>query len=237
LSLSYLKTNILYLLQKIDIFYYNSFSIIINNNNKTLLKMNSSIENYYYSLYKPDISSDHLSNAEYKIFMSEPNYTLLVVLYKILPKDVIQFITTYSTLLLDLAGRTLRRLDSSIDKCIFDDFKMIYDNEYMPNPNICNFFEFTEVNLYHLCECNDNNEAQISRNFYIKKCQCQNGKRFLAFKMIHNAAYQVVSTNYYERDMKKTDDDVATFNRMIDYVIDSGPIDEEYCPIFEPRYY
>ena len=199
--------------------------------------MDSSIKTYYYSLYNPDNAFDHLSNAEYKIVMAEPNYTLLVVLYKILPKDIIQFITTYSTLLVDLAGRTLRRLDASIDKCVFDDFKMIYDNEYMPNPNICNFFEFTEVNLYHLCECSEYNEAQISRNFHIKKCHCQNGKRFLAFKMIHNAAYLAVSTNYYKRDKKKTDTIVDTFNCMIDYVVDSGPIDEEYFPIFEPKYY
>jgi hypothetical protein len=197
--------------------------------------MESTIKTFYYSLYNPDISSDHLSNAEYKKLKAEPIYTLLVALYKILPKDIIQFISTYSTLLLDLAGRTLRRLDASIDNCIFDDFKMIYDNEYIPDPNICNFFEFTEVNPYHLCECSDYNEAQISRNFYIKKCQCQNGKRFLAFKMINNAAYQAVSTNYFKKVMKEID--IDTFNHMIDYVIDSGPIDEEYCPIYEPRYY
>jgi hypothetical protein len=197
--------------------------------------MDSSVKTYYYSLYNPDNTFDHLSNAAYKIIMAQPNYTLLVVLYKILPKDIIHFITTYSTLLLDLAGRTLRRLDASIDKCIFDDFKMIYDNEYMPDPNICNFFEFTEVNHYQLCECPEYNEAQISREFYIKKCQCQNGKRFLAFKMINNAAYQAVSTNYFKKVMKEID--IDTFNCMIDYVIDSGPIDEEYCPIFEPRYY
>ena len=196
--------------------------------------MNSSVENYYYTLYNPDNSYDHLSNAAYKIIMAESNYTLLVALYKILPKDVIQFITTYSTLLLDLASRTLRRLDASIDKCIFDDFKMIYDNEYMPDPNICNFFEFTEVNPYHLCECSEYNEAQISTNFYIKKCQCQNGKRFLAFKMINNAAYSAID---YERDMEKKDTNIDTFNCMIDYVIDSGPIDEEYSSIFEPKYY
>ena len=199
--------------------------------------MESSIKTTYYSLYNPDNSLDHLSNAEYKIIMAQPNYTLLVVLYKILPKDIIQFITTYSTLSLDLASRTLRRLDASIEKCMLDDFKMIYDNEYMPNLNICNFFEFTELNPYHLCECDENNEAQISREFYVKKCQCQNGKRFLAFKMIHNIAYRAIDTDYYKRDMKKTDTDVNTFNSMIDYVIDSGPIDEEYCPIYEPRYY
>lgn len=199
--------------------------------------MNSSIETDYRSLYNPDTSLDHLSNAEYKIVMAEPNYTLLVVLYKILPKDIIQFIVTYSPLLLNLAGRTLRRLDTSIDKCIFDDFIMIYDTEYMPNPNICNYFEFTEVNPYQLCECPDYNEVELSRNFYIKKCQCQNGKRYLAFKMIHNAVNHAIGVDYHKRDKKKTDAVVDTFNCMIDHVIDSGPIDEEYFPIFEPRYY
>ena len=89
--------------------------------------MNSS-KNLYYSLYNPDTSSDHLSNSEYIGLQAEPNYTLLVTLYKILPKDIIQFIVKYSPLFLNLAGRTLRRLDASIDKCIFDDFKIIYDS-------------------------------------------------------------------------------------------------------------
>jgi hypothetical protein len=199
--------------------------------------MNSSVKTNYYSLYNPDTSFDHLSNAEYKTLQAQPIYNLLVALYKILPKDIIQFIITYSPLLLNLASRTLRRLDASIEKCMFDEFKMIYDNEYMPNPDICNFFEFTEVNPYPLCECNENNEAEISRNFHVKECKCQNGKRFLAFKMIHNIADRAIDTDYYKRDMKKTDTDVNTFNSMIDYVIDSGPIDEEYCPIYEPRYY
>lgn len=197
--------------------------------------MNSSIETDYRSLYSPDTSFDHLSNAAYKSLQAQPIYTLLVVLYKILPKDIIQFIVTYSPLLLNLAGRTLRRLDASIDNCIFDDFKMIYDCEYMSDTNICNYFEFTEVNPYQLCECNENNEAQLSRNFHIKKCQCQNGKRYLVFKMIYNATNHAFGNNYFKKVMKKID--IDTFQRMIDYVIDSGPIDQEYSPIYEPKYY
>lgn len=188
----------------------------------------------YYNLYNPEISSDHLSNAAYKTLRAEPNYTLLVALYKILPKDIIQFIVEYSSLLLNLAGRTLRRLDASIDKWMFDDFKMIYDNEYLPDPNICNFFEFTEVNPYHLCECTKYKEVELSRNFYIKECRCQNGKRYLAFKMIYYLKYKPVGINIY-----KTHDNIDenTFQRMIDHVIDSGPIDTEYLPIYEPKYY
>lgn len=192
-----------------------------------------SSKTHYYNLYNPDNAMDHLSNAAYKTLQAESIYTLLVTLYKILPKDVIQFISTYSTLLLDLAGRTLRRLDASIDNCIFDDFKMIYDNEYISDPNICNFFEFTEYNPYHLCECTKYKEIPLSRNFYIKECRCQNGKRYLAFKMIYYLKYKPLGINIY-----KTHDNIDdnTFQRMIDYVIDSGPIDTEYLPIYEPKY-
>lgn len=189
----------------------------------------------YYSLYCPETSSDHLSNAEYKRLQAEPNYTLLVALYKILPKDIIQFIVTYSPVLFNLVGRTLRRLDATIDKCIFDEFKMIYDNEYLVDPNIYNFFEFTEVNPYQLCECTKHKEIQISRNFYIKECRCQNGKRYLAFKMIFNAANQPFGNDHFKKVMDKID--ITKFQRMIDYVIDSGPIDQDYLPIFEPKYY
>ncbi len=189
----------------------------------------------YYNLYEPENTYDHLSNIEYKTLKAEPKYTLLVTLYKILPKDIIQFITTYYPLFLNLAARTLRRLDASIDKCIFNDFKIIYDNEYISDSNICNYFEFTEVNPYHLCECHKNKEIQISRNFHIKECRCQNGKRFLAFKMIYNIAYQDVNINYFKKVMDKID--ITKFQRMIDHVIDSGPIDQEYFPIFEPKYY
>lgn len=194
-----------------------------------------SSKTFYYSLYNPETSSDHLSNAAYKIIQAEPNYTLLVALYKILPKEIIQFIVKYSPLLLNLAGRTLRRLDASIEKCAFDEFKTIYDNEYMVDPNICNFFEFTEVNPYHLCECTKYKEVEISRNFHIKECRCQNGKRYLAFKMVSNAAYRADSINFLKKDIKKFDIDM--FNIMIEYVIDSGPIDLDYFPIYEPKYY
>jgi hypothetical protein len=196
-----------------------------------------SSKTFYYSLYNPDNSSDHLSNAAYKIIQAEPNYTLLVTLYKILPKDVIQFIVEYSPLFLNLAGRTLRRLDASIDKCMFDDFKTIYDNEYMAEPNICNFFEFSEVNPYHLCECTKYKVVQISRNFYIKECRCQNGKRYLAFKMVFNAANRAFSINFLKKVTDKIDVNIDIFQRMIDYIIDSGPIDTEYLPIYEPKYY
>jgi hypothetical protein len=195
-----------------------------------------SSKTYYYSLYNPDNSYDHLSNAAYKIIQAEPNYTLLVALYKILPKDIIQFIVEYSPLLLNLAGRTLRRLDASIEKCAFNEFKTIYDNEYMVEPDICNFFEFSEVNLYDLCECTKYQVVQISRNFHIKECRCQNGKRYLAFKMVSNAAYQAVSINFLKKVTDKTDVDIDMFNTMIDYVIDSGPIDLDYFPIYEPKY-
>ena len=52
--------------------------------------------------------------------------------------------------------------------------------------------------------------------------------------MIYYLKYKPVGINIY-----KTHDNIDenTFQRMIDHVIHSGPIDTEYLPIFEPKYY
>ena len=82
----------------------------------------------YLNLYQKD-SLDHLSNSEYKKLLAEPRYTLLVALYKILPKDIIRTIIQYNSDLkpVDLTGRTLRRLDNSIEKGLFTEFKTIFE--------------------------------------------------------------------------------------------------------------
>ena len=49
----------------------------------------------YYNLYNPDNTYDHLPNATYKTIQAEPIYTLLVALYKILPKDIIHFMSLH----------------------------------------------------------------------------------------------------------------------------------------------
>jgi hypothetical protein len=219
----------------------------------------------YLNLYHPD-RLDHLSNAEYKTLLAEPTYTLLVALYKILPKDMIQLIIQYYSyqIPVDLTGRTIRRLDNSIEKGLFKEFQSIYDTEYMCNPLISNFFEFvdqsrypTYFNYYDLCSCrnccNDDyfqnfsgnlpcnlcGPKMISRNFYVKECKCQNGKRFLAFQMIYRFAYEIIDIPNKKKGKKgkRKEKRRGKYNNpyqlMVDHIISSGPINFEYNPVIE----
>jgi hypothetical protein len=216
----------------------------------------------YFGLYHSD-RLDYLSNAEYKTFKAEPIYTLLVALYKILPKDMIQIIIQYYSyqIPVDLTGRTIRRLDWSIERGLFKEFQSIYDTEYMCDPLVANFFEFidesrypTYFNYYDLCSCRTccNNEyfgnfsgnlpcnlcepKKISRNFYVKECKCQNGKRFLAFQMVYKIAYEIIdipNKKCKKEKGKRKEKYNNPYQLMIDHVIRSGPIDFEYNPVIE----
>jgi hypothetical protein len=213
----------------------------------------------YFNLYHPD-RLDHLSNAEYKKFLAEPTYSLLVALYKILPKDMIRLINQYnpSQIPVDLTCRTIRRLDNSIEAGQFKEFQSIYDTEYMCNPLISNFFEYFDgsrypvyFNHYDLCTCRQNccnndyfqnlgcnlcEPKMISRNFYIRECKCQNGKRFLAFQMVYRFAYEIIDISNKKKGKKgkkgkgKYDN---PYQLMVNHVIESGPIDFEFNPVIE----
>ena len=216
----------------------------------------------YLNLYQKD-SLDHLSNSEYKKLLAEPRYTLLVALYKILPKDMIQIIIQYISIFkpIDLTGRTIRRLDWSIERGLFKEFQSIYDTEYMCNPLISNFFEFidqsrypTYFNYYDLCICRTccNNDyfgnfsgnlpcnlcepKRIGRNFYVKDCKCLNGKRFLAFQMVYKVAYEIIDINQRNKRKgkgKRRGKYNNPYQLMVDHIISSGPIDFEYNPVIE----
>ena len=215
----------------------------------------------YFNLYQKD-TLDHLSNSEYKTLLAEPTYSLLVALYKILPKDIIRTIIQYNSDLkpVDLTGRTLRRLDNSIEKGLFTEFKTIFETEYMYNPLISNFFEYfdgsrypTYFNCYDLCNCRTccNNDyfgnfsgnlpcnlcepKRISRNFYVKECKCLNGKRFLAFQMVYKFAYEIIDIpkKKNKKKGKRKEKYNNPYQLMIDHVIETGPIDFEYNPVIE----
>jgi hypothetical protein len=216
----------------------------------------------YFDLYQKD-SLDHLSNAEYKTLLAEPTYSLLVALYKILPKDVIRLIIQYNSyqIPIDLTGRTIRRLDNSIEKGQFKEFQSIYDTEYMCNPLISNLFEYLDESRYptyfiwyKFCSCNsccDNDyfgnssgnfpcnwcePKQIARNFYVRKCKCLNGKRYLAFQMVYKFAHEIINIPNKKRGKKGKKGKRKNNNPyqlMIDHVIESGPIDLEFNPVIE----
>ena len=216
----------------------------------------------YFNLYQKD-TLDHLSNSEYKTAMAEPIYTLLVALYKILPRDMILIIIKYNSDLkpINLTGRTLRRLYESIETGKFIEFQSIYDTEYICNPLISNFFEFidqsrypTYFNYYDLCSCRTccNNDyfgnfsgnlpcnlcepKRIGRNFYVKDCKCLNGKRFLAFQMVYKVAYEIIDINQRNKRKgkgKRRGKYNNPYQLMVDHIISSGPIDFEYNPVIE----
>lgn len=218
----------------------------------------------YFNLYQKD-SLDHLSNTEYKKLLAEPRYTLLVALYKILPKDIILIIMQYNSNLkpVNFTGRTIRRLDHSIETGQFKEFQAIYDTEYIRDPLISNFFEFidesrypTYFNYYDLCSCRTccNNEyfgnfsgnlpcnlcepKRIGRNFYVKKCQCQNGKRFLAFQMVYKFAYEIIDIKQKNKangkiKEKRKEKYNNPYQLMVDHIISSGPIYFKYNPVVE----
>jgi hypothetical protein len=216
----------------------------------------------YFDLYQKD-SLDHLSNAEYKKLLAEPIYTLLVALYKILPKDMIQIIIQYNSDFnpVDLTGRTIRRLDNSIQDGNFHNFQTIFETEYMCNPLISNFFEFIDESrypvyfiCYDLCSCrtccNDDyfgnfsgnlpcnlcEPIRIARNFYVKECNCLNGKRFLAFQMIYKFAYEIIDikkNNNKKGKGKRREKYNNPYQLMVDHVVASGPIDFNFNPVVE----
>ena len=216
----------------------------------------------YFGLYHSD-RLDYLSNAEYKTFKAEPSYSLLVALYKILPKDMIQIIIQYISIFkpIDLTGRTISRLDWSIERGLFTEFQTIFETEYMSNPLISNFFEYidesrypTYFNYYDLCSCRTccNNEyfgnfsgnlpcnlcepIRIARNFYVKECKCVNGKRYLAFQMIYKFAYEIINIKKNSKKKgkgKRRGKYNNPYQLMIDHVIETGPIDFEYNPVIE----
>jgi hypothetical protein len=212
----------------------------------------------YFNLYHPD-RLDHLSNAEYKKLLAEPSYTLLVALYKILPRVMIEIIIKYNSNLkpIDLTGRTIRRLYNVIEAGQFKEFQTIFETEYMCNPLISNFFEHldesrypTYFNCYDLCSCRtccDNDyfgnlgcnlcePKRIARNFYVRECKCLNGKRFLAFQMVYKFAYEIIDINQRNKRKgkgKRMGKYNNPFQLMIDHVISSGPINFKYNPVIE----
>jgi hypothetical protein len=217
----------------------------------------------HYKLYEKD-ALDYMTNAEYKTYKAEPNYAILITLYRSLPKDALKIIIKYSYDNLEtrnLSGRTIRRLISRIENCLFDEFKFVYDLEYMCDPNIINFFEFdkcdvfSEWNMYPLCDCRScchgNNYCydcmpeRLKKNYYVKRCRCKNGKRYIAYSMIYLAYIMIDSIlqnsgstdieieKYTKMNKKYTYASKDIVGKMMDYVIQSGPIDINYQPVMD----
>ena len=188
----------------------------------------------YLKLY--DTIDDDMTNAEYITRMAEPKYTIVVSLIHVLSEDVLRCILDYTDQTItdaEISARTGRRLYASIMDGNFAEFKFIYDNEYMANSFIFSWFEFGEEwydsvwNFYPICncwcadhQCKACDPVRVYRDLYVQQCRCENGKRFLAFKMIYDEAYEFITVN----DKHKKTQQTTQSQQIVDYIIASGPI-------------
>jgi hypothetical protein len=172
---------------------------------------------------------DCLTNKEYKTHIFEEHYVVIVSLIRILSVDIIRFLLKYfnKNFYFNLSARTIRRLRTNILEGNFENFKIIYD-EYMQD-GITGLFEYGEEghnymwNFYLLCECDDWCE-KIYRDVYIQRCCCVNGKRYIAFKMIYEEAYEFITIHKSNKSNKKKFQCNNNYQQIVDYIIDSGPI-------------
>jgi hypothetical protein len=180
---------------------------------------------------KPNLYLDCLTNAEYLTHISEPSYSVIISLQNIVSQDIIRYILQYmysNRESIDLSERTFRRLRTSIIDGNFEKFQFIFKNEYMQS-NIHNWFEYDEEsqgrewNFYPLCLCNTDCEPmKVHRHLYIHDCRCENGKRYLAFKLIYAEAYEILTISKLKSS--KSNHKNNKFQQIADYIIESGPI-------------
>ena len=187
-----------------------------------------------------DLNLDCLTNAEYLTHIAEPSYSVIISLINTLSQDIIRYILQYmysNRESIDLSERTFRRLRTSIIDGNFEKFQFIFKNEYM-QPNIQNWFEYDEEsqgrewNFYPLCVCicaTDCEPMKVGRHLYVHDCRCENGKRYLAFKLIYAEAYEILTISKSKSSKLKSSKSKSNhknneFQQIADYIIESGPI-------------
>jgi len=172
-----------------------------------------------------DPTLDHLTNSEYLTLISEPQYTVVISLIGSLTTVIIRYILTFITNRINLSERTVRRLNASITHGNLDEFKFIYNYEYMQS-RIINWFEFDEPlydldwNFYPLCECWGIEPIKINRCLYVLPCRCSDGKRYIAFKTAYDDYEYDISSTHESQSSSKTMEKLL----IVNYIHDSGPI-------------
>lgn len=132
----------------------------------------------------------------------------------------------------DKSYQIVMRLHDSVYAKDIECFKKIYEEEYINNPNIVDFFKYDEeehdwwFNTYRFCRCanKDDEPDRIHRHMYIRQCGCSNGKRYLAYLCAYNAQ-QDETTYYYDTSLNKTTEHISEIQQ---YLLDDGPLDLKY---------
>jgi hypothetical protein len=132
----------------------------------------------------------------------------------------------------DKSYQIVMRLHDSVYAKDIEGFKKIYEEEYINNTNIVDFFKFDEeehdwwFNTYRFCRCvnKDDDPDRIHRHMYVRPCNCSNGKRYLAYLCAYNAQ-QDETTYYYDTTCNETNKNISDIQQ---YLLDDGPIDLKY---------
>jgi hypothetical protein len=72
-------------------------------------------------------------------------------------------------------------------------------------------------------QCKSCDPVRVYRDLYVQQCRCDNGKRFLSFKMIYDEAYEIITVNDKHKNNKKKQQTNPS-QQIVDYIIASGPI-------------
>jgi hypothetical protein len=134
----------------------------------------------------------------------------------------------------DKSYQTVMRMQVCIYANDFEGFKKIYEEEYISNPEICDFFKFDEeehnwwVNTYSLCECANKADEpdRIHRHMYVRPCSCANGKRYLAYLCAFNASFK--EENYYYDTNPRHITEKPVLTNFQKYLSENGPLDLTY---------
>jgi hypothetical protein len=136
-------------------------------------------------------------------------------------------------LLTDISYQVVAKMQECIDKKDLVKYKQLYTEEYINNPDICDFFKFEDkpphwaYTKYSLCSCSNRSDDpyQIHKHMYVRPCYCSNGKRYLAylaaFNALNDGLYYDVSP-IYSKTLKKTVTPISKF------LLDDGPLDLIY---------
>jgi len=130
----------------------------------------------------------------------------------------------------------VRRLHESIYKNDFQVFKEIFENEYIDDPTVMDYFKYDEEEhnwwwtKYPLCICAEIEPNRIHKMLNVSPCNCSEGKRYLAYLRAYTAAiFETPSTITYDlftKNSKKKP--FPTVSEIQVYLSKSGPIFYEY---------
>lgn len=194
------------------------------------------------------IKTKFTSLIEYKQAKVEPNYTALILLSRILPNELIKIIIQLSNETNkerekeQISYFVVNRLYDAIEEGELNKFKRIYDEEYINNQNIINTFNYPEYGCgrvwtdYDYCTCEEREIEKRFRYIYTKQCNCANGKRYLAFIELYTKSYNYIRIPHLKkknetrisRNKNKKNMQNNVYQDMLDYIINSGPIDMSF---------